>query len=87
MQRACLGVKDDCYSGSVSVTIATRPSFHFQGSFEVLKRFDGLPSSQRSDQEMEHSEQQTEESQKMLRDASALKAFLKRSDTPGGPNL
>lgn len=89
MQRACLGVKADVYSGSVWVTIATRPSFHLQrrSSFEVLQGVDGLTSSQRSDWKMEHGEQQPEERQKMLRDASALKAFLKRSDTPGGPNL
>lgn len=28
-----------------------------------------------------------EELQEVLREAGAMKAFLKRSDTPGGPNL
>lgn len=36
---------------------------------------------------MEHPERQTEESQKALRDACSLKAFLMKSDDAGGPNL
>lgn len=36
---------------------------------------------------MEHPERQTEESQKALRYASSLKAFLMKSDAAGEPNL
>lgn len=48
-----------------------------------LTRGPGIVDVLSSDQEMEH----PEAGPKLLRDASALKAFLKRSEAPGGPNL